>query len=234
MIDRSAYEQAGFAIVPDVLTADDVGSLIVAHDALAAAQPSERQAGIRNLLRELPTVAATARSPAVARLVTALLGAGAFPVRALFFDKTPGANWKVPWHQDLAIAVCGRVDTAGFTGWSVKDGVPHVHPPAAILARMVTVRLHLDECGTENGPLRVLPGSHRHGRLDQEAITRWRSDVPETVCTVSRGGALVMSPLLLHASSAATHPAHRRVLHLEYAADPLPGLLRWANGPDGK
>ena len=234
MIDRSAYGQAGFAVVPDVLTADEVEALIVAHDSLAASQSSERQAGIRNLLWESPTVAATARRPAVARLVAALLGTGAFPVRALFFDKTPGANWKVPWHQDLAIAVSERVDTAGFTGWSVKDDVPHVHPPAAILARMVTVRLHLDECGAENGPLRVLPGSHRHGRLAPAAIARWRSEAPETVCTVSQGGALVMSPLLLHASSAASHPAHRRVLHLEYAAAPLPGRLRWANGPDGK
>ncbi len=231
MIDRTTFEQSGFAVVPDVLTAAEVDTLLVAHAALEASQSSGRHAGIRNLLQESPTVAVIASSSAVIPLVATLLGDGAFRVRALFFDKTPDANWKVPWHQDLAIAVRERVDTEDFTGWSVKDEVPHVHPPAAILARMVTVRLHLDDCWAENGPLRVLPGSHRHGRLDQEAITRCRSEAAEVVCTISRGGALVMRPLLLHASSAATHPAHRRVLHLEYAAEPLPGALRWANDP---
>ncbi len=231
MIDRTAFEQSGFAVVMDVLTATELDALLLAHAALEASQSSGRHAGIRNLLRESPVVAAIASSPAVIGLATPLLGEGTFPVRALFLDKTPGANWKVPWHQDLAIAVRERVDLDGFTGWSVKDGVPHVHPPAAILACMVTVRLHLDDCHAENGPLRVLPGSHRHGRLDQKAITRCRSGAAEVVCTISRGGALVMRPLLLHASSAAIHPAHRRVLHLEYAAGPLPGALRWANAP---
>ena len=36
-----------------------------------------------------------------------------------------------------------------------------------------------------------------------------------------------MRPLLLHASSASQSPRHRRVIHLEYAADPLPGGLVW-------
>ena len=46
-------------------------------------------------------------------------------------------------------------------------------------------------------------------------------------CLVDRGGAVVMRPLLLHASSAATEPDRRRVIHLEYAASPLPEGLAW-------
>jgi hypothetical protein len=45
---------------------------------------------------------------------------------------------------------------------------------------------------------------------------------------VCRGGIVLMRPLLLHASSPARAPGHRRVIHLEFAADPLPGSLRWA------
>jgi hypothetical protein len=46
------------------------------------------------------------------------------------------------------------------------------------------------------------------------------------------GDALLMRPLLLHASSEASAPVHRRVIHLEYAACPLPGGLEWAEALD--
>lgn len=230
-MDLTAFERDGFAIVPDVLTRSIVEELLAAHAALEASKGPGRHAGLRNLLHESPEVAAASADPAVVRLVTSVLGADAFPVRALFFDKTPDANWKVPWHQDLAIAVAERLDTEGFSGWSVKEGVPHVHPPAPLLERMLTVRLHLDDSGTDNGPLRVLPGSHRHGRLDHEDIGNWKTRGGEAICVVPCGGALVMRPLLLHASSAASQPGHRRVLHLEFAAEPLPGGLRWAGAP---
>jgi ectoine hydroxylase-related dioxygenase (phytanoyl-CoA dioxygenase family) len=73
----------------------------------------------------------------------------------------------------------------------------------------------------------VIPGSHRHGKLSHVQIQGWREQ-EEATCLVPQGGALLMRPLLLHASSAAQVPGHRRVIHLEYAADPLPGGLEWA------
>ena len=93
-----------------------------------------------------------------------MLGPRAFAVRALFFDKTPGANWNLPWHQDVTIAVKGRRDVAGFGPWTLKAGIHHVHAPGPLLARMVTIRIHLDDCRPESGPMRVLPGSHAEGR----------------------------------------------------------------------
>ena len=38
---------------------------------------------------------------------------------------------------------------------------------------------------------------------------------------------MLMRPLLLHASSSSSKPEPRRVIHLEYAADDLPGGLEW-------
>ena len=72
-------------------------------------------------------------------------------MRGLYFDKLPEANWKVPWHQDLSIAVRARLDVEGFGPWTEKAGVLHAQAPAAVLERMLAVRVHLDDCGRENG-----------------------------------------------------------------------------------
>src|SRR5206468_5123271 len=134
-------------------------------------------------------------------LVEPVLGPGAFAVRGLFFDKTPEANWKIPWHQDLTIAVRRRIETPGFGPWSIKASVVHVQPPVGILERMVTVRLHLDDCGLDNGPLKVRPGTHSLGRLARERTEELASEVAEDICCLNAGDALIMRPLLLHASS---------------------------------
>jgi ectoine hydroxylase-related dioxygenase (phytanoyl-CoA dioxygenase family) len=105
--------------------------------------------------------------------------------------------------------------------------VQHVQPPGEILEEMLAVRSRLDACGSDNGALRVIPGSHRHGRLTSEAIQDWIAGGDAVTCGLPAGGALLMRPLLLHASSEATSPAHRRVLHVELAANPLPGGLEW-------
>jgi hypothetical protein len=224
-------ESAGFALRESVLSEAGCERLLAAFADWSQSHRHPAGAGVRNLLRDLPAVGEVAASQPVRNVVAAVLGAAAFPVRALWFDKTPEANWKVPWHQDLAIAVAERREVPSFTGWSVKDGVPHVHPPSVILERMITVRLHLDACGPDNGPLRVLPGSHRGGRLTAADIAVWRERTDAVECVVPRGGALLICPLLLHASSAALRPGHRRVLHLEFAAEELPGGLRWAFRP---
>ena len=98
--------------------------------------------------------------------------------------------------------------------------------PQTVLSRILAIRLHLDASEPDNGPLRVIPGSHEHGKLSAEQVAA----IPKAgsaVCTVPRGGALLMRPLLLHASSACITLKPRRVIHLEYAADDLPGGLKW-------
>jgi len=216
----AALEHDGFAVVPEVLEASGAG-------ARAGSQRRGSVYALRNLLGDVPEVAALADGPALRSLVAPVLGPGCFAVRGILFDKTPEANWNVVWHQDLSIAVRERRDVEGFGPWSEKAGVVHVQPPAAVLERMVTVRLHLDDCDESNGPLLVLPGSHRGGRLTAPEIQQQRAQIASVACPVPSGGALLMRPLLLHASSASQSPRHRRVIHLEYAAESLPGGLRW-------
>jgi ectoine hydroxylase-related dioxygenase (phytanoyl-CoA dioxygenase family) len=220
----------GFAVVRDVL---DEGTLSSFEGSLATVEEAEgvlRRGGvyaIRNLLEVLPAARELAHTAAVRALVEPILGAGCFPARGVLFDKTPGAPWKVAWHQDLTIAVRERVEAEGFGPWSVKAGVVHVQPPARALEGVLAVRLHLDDCDESNGPLKVLPGSHLSGRLDAEEIARWRESVRPVTCVVARGGAVLMRPLLLHSSPAPRLPRRRRVVHLEFAAAPLPHGLEW-------
>jgi ectoine hydroxylase-related dioxygenase (phytanoyl-CoA dioxygenase family) len=222
------FEREGFRIVEHVLTAAQVQQLIESIQRRLAGK--SKGYGLRHLTKGVLEVAELAHSPPIRELVEPVLGAGAFVVQSLFFDKTPEANWNVAWHQDLMIAVENRVDDPQYGPWSSKEGVWHVQPPAEVLERILIVRLHLDNCFEENGALRVLPGSHTSGRLSSNQIDQFRLQRSETICSVARGGALVMRPLLLHASSRAKNPAHRRVIHLEFAAEPLPGTVKWLRG----
>ena len=212
-----AVEPDGFSMVPGVLDTDKQRELL---DVLG----SESGAGRRGLLA-LPAVDGLARSQKLLDLVRPHVAHEPFPVRSIYFDKSPEANWLVSWHQDLTLALRSRAEVPGFGPWSVKDGVPHVQPPVGLLEQMLTVRLHLDDADESNGALRVLPGSHRLGRLSSGQIQGLRVQQADVLCTVPAGDALLMRPLLLNASGRSTRQRHRRVLHIEYAAFTLPGEL---------
>lgn len=222
----AAIARDGWAVTPPLVPQLEVDALVAALEPLA----SDARGGVRNLLDAVPAAPAVrtlAASPAVRSVAEAVLGPACFAVRALLFDKTPGANWKVAWHQDLTIAVRARATVAGYGPWSDKAGVPHVQPPAELLERMLAVRVHLDDCGPGNGPVRVISGSHRAGRLSGAAIDAWRAGAAAVDCLAERGAILAFRPLILHASSPATAPAHRRVVHLEFAAEALDPPLEW-------
>ncbi len=227
---QQRIENDGFAVVEKVLAPPLITELIDSvsnwGDPLSALQIKGGVFALRNLL-DLPEVSELARSVEIRELVDSVLGRRSLPVRGILFDKTSGANWKVPWHQDVTIAVRERVETTGFGPWTTKAGVLHVQPPPEILSQMVSVRLHLDPCSPSNGALRVIPGSHRIGRIPEREITGVLAGKKEWACSVQSGGVLIMRPLLLHASSASIQPEHRRVIHLDFSAAKLPNGLRW-------
>jgi len=212
-------EQNGFGLVRNVMNAGECLTLLEILGSVSGA-------GNRGLLGR-PEVTALAHSDRLLNLIRPHLPAEPQPVRAIYFDKSAEANWGVPWHQDLTIALRARAEAAGFGPWSTKEGIPHVQPPAELLARMLTLRLHLDNTDESNGSLRVLPGSHRQGRLTSARIQELRAQQPDFLCAAATGDALLMRPLLLHASGRSTSPRHRRILHLEYAGFTLPEGLEW-------
>ncbi|WP_295615345.1 phytanoyl-CoA dioxygenase family protein [Chamaesiphon sp. GL140_3_metabinner_50] len=232
-------ELSGFSVIDAHLDRANIERLI--QDITALDFPPT-QAGIRNLLELLPSIRTLAQSPEIRSVVEPILGDSpgerlrqrVHVVRGIFFDKQPHANWKVPWHQDLTIAVKNRLEVPDFHPWSVKAEIHHVQPPVAILEQMLTVRIHLvrvasalpNRTDESNGALKVIPGSHTQGRLTAPDIDLWKQS-PAISCNCQAGGILLMRPLLLHASSIATTPSHRRVIHLEYASCPLPSGLEW-------
>ena len=240
-LDR--IESVGFALVAGVFSPTDAGEIADAlsatlqgHDAAAASVRTSKGTvyAARNILDTWPPAREVWKRPDLITLLNAMLGREFGLVRALFFDKPPGRTWSLLWHKDLVIAlVDNALPSERFSCRNIKARVPHVEAPVEVLASMLTLRIHLDDVTDENGPLMVIPGSHRAGKAAM-------ADPPPPVTIYARrGDVLAMRPLVSHASgnSVAGTTLHRRVLHLEFAASPvLPDGFTWhtflANGGD--
>jgi ectoine hydroxylase-related dioxygenase (phytanoyl-CoA dioxygenase family) len=216
---QRAFLEQGFTIIPGVVSEGECGDLpLHVHQA--------GEAGSRRLLDETWCMALAMRlcaHPQVAPLVPD----HHVVVQCTAFEKSVETNWLVPVHQDLSIPVHARVDHPDLSGWSEKEGVWYVQPPVELLQQLVAVRLHLDDCGEDDGPLRVVPGSHLLGRIDAEEARSVKARCGEASCPAPRGAAMVMRPLLLHASSKARGTSRRRVLHFLFGPRELPHGLRW-------
>jgi hypothetical protein len=147
--------------------------------------------------------------------------------RTVLFDKSVDQNWSLGWHQDRTIVVKQRIDVNGFGPWSVKSGMVHVEPPFDLLARMLTVRVHLDPVPVTNAPLLVAPGSHKRGRIRTPEIPNVVHQCGVIRCLAEVGDIWLYATPILHASNAALEPLHRRVLQVDYAVVQLPGGLKW-------
>ena len=180
----------------------------------------------RNLLWNHHELVAAIEDMPLSQLATQALGSPASLINATLFDKTPDANWAVPGHQDLMMPVAEKIEESGFTGWRQKLDVTYVEPPRQVLEHLVALRVHLDDCLEENGPLAVGPTSHRSGKLRQSELAAIAFDQFRNL-PAHTGDVLVMKPLMVHRSSPAKNPNHRRVLHLVYASRPPGEHVRW-------
>jgi hypothetical protein len=212
----------GFRLLPGLLTPERRQALVTE---LAALPPGA--AGQRELLDQ-PWCQALARWLKALPPLQPFLPTDGVAVQCTLFEKSPDRNWLVALHQDLAVPVAERVEHAALSGWSVKGGRHFVLAPAALLAQMVALRLHLDDATEADGGLRFVPGSHRAGVLDDAGMRSSREQLGEVAADARAGDALLMRPLVLHASSKATASSgRRRVLHVLFGPrEPLRGL-RW-------
>ena len=148
-------------------------------------------------------------------------------VQCTYFTKSPERNWLVAYHQDRSIPIASSVEHQALPGWSQKEGMTFVHGPDELLAQMIAIRLHLDDCTSDSGPLRVIPDSHRVGTMSPHMITAALDTSDDQELLVDKGGIIAMRPLLLHASSKSRTMAHRRVLHFLFGPRALPTGLQW-------
>lgn len=216
---QASFATNGFVLVPDVIPAGEC-------EAIAELVTLGRDAvGSRCLLPEA-WCARLAKRVQNTAAVSELVPADYAAVQCTYFEKSAERNWLVPIHQDLSIPVAERVDDPALGGWSEKEGSLFVRPPVETLEQLVAVRLHLDPCSVDDGPLRVVPGSHRLGCVSADVAVEMRR-ASETACPSERGGILALRPLLLHASSKSTGTSRRRVLHFLFGPRALKHGLRW-------
>ncbi|WP_460553185.1 phytanoyl-CoA dioxygenase family protein [Hymenobacter daeguensis] len=219
----------GFALLPGLYDQPEIAALLHAIECAPAGGPNFRRSqdvfAIRDLLGEVPALWPLLDTAALRTVLARLFPDGCHLTKAIYFDKPAGSNWLAAWHQDLMINVDRRADLPGFGPWTSKPEGISVQPPVAVLENECTIRIHLDDCDATNGALKVVPGSHLRGVVPAADIAALTPTA--AVCAVPAGGAMLMKPLLLHASNRSTSERPRRVIHLEFASVELPAGLAW-------
>jgi hypothetical protein len=193
--------------------------------ALVFLPPDEAGVRIQGIQELRPLLAVEGPIGAIAASV---LGPDARPVRALLFNKSPETNWSLAWHQDRTICVKEKRETPGFGPWTIKRGMHHVAPPPDLLAKMVTLRVHLDDVPSTNAPLLIAPGSHTVGRVSVNQVEEVVRRCGTIACVAEAGDVWLYATPILHASEAASTLSRRRVLQVDYAAEALPNGLEWS------
>jgi ectoine hydroxylase-related dioxygenase (phytanoyl-CoA dioxygenase family) len=220
----------GFATINNIYTAHEVEILLQLINQANTDKETFRKStdlfAIRQFLNEVPSTLDTILNDNLKIVLTKLLGDRYFVVKSIYFDKPQTSNWYVSYHQDLTISVDKKIELTGFGFWTTKQNQFAVQPPLDILQNVVTIRIHLDDTDENNGALKVVPKSHLKGIYRPETID-WTVE-SEVSCNVSKGGIMLMRPLLLHSSGRTTNNRQRRVIHIEFSNQELPTELNWA------
>ncbi|MCB5181251.1 phytanoyl-CoA dioxygenase family protein [Streptomyces antimicrobicus] len=151
---KSIYEQEGWLLSPEVLGEELIAAVTGRIEELSAEDRPEvvYEKGTRtvraihgchlfdDLCRRL------VRLPALLGLAEELLGEPVYVYQFKVNMKQPKEGVAWPWHQD-------------YSFWHHEDGMA--------ADRAVNIAIHLDEVHEKNGPLRIIPRTHRLGLLDE-------------------------------------------------------------------
>lgn len=139
------YQQDGQITVPDKLSVDFIEKARQKMEALFKSQPELGTDYVPHLIEMDNSWLALASSPAILDVVGQLIGGNIIVWGSALFCKKPLAGKSTPWHQD------------GHT-WPIRP------------LETVTVWIAIDLANTENGCLRVIPGSHLDKKLYKHAV----------------------------------------------------------------
>jgi ectoine hydroxylase-related dioxygenase (phytanoyl-CoA dioxygenase family) len=156
----------GFEILDGVLTEAECRQFLAS---LKSTPNSEKRAGQRHLMGN-DNVRVLAHDQRLLAIARRFVGSDAVPYRATLFDKSDRVNWLVGRHQDTALPLAKRFESGEWGPWSVKKGIQYSHAPSWALQQIIALRICLDESGEDNGPLKIIPGSHLHGVLDDSEV----------------------------------------------------------------
>ncbi|NOT48042.1 MAG: hypothetical protein HOP17_09895 [Acidobacteria bacterium] len=170
---------AGFEIVEGVFTTDECEEIIAVLDHKISLL--ESRAGARNLMRD-PLISKIAADERLLSITERAFDRPLVPFKATLFQKTGKANWLVAWHQDTALPVERIPSGDGWGPSSVKNRINFVHAPTEALSKVLALRIHLDASTHTNGPLRVIPGSHKKRLIDDGEFGEWTRREAVTCC----------------------------------------------------
>ncbi|MFQ5973355.1 MAG: ectoine hydroxylase [Alphaproteobacteria bacterium] len=149
----SDYERQGFLSFPKFLSEEEVAALSADMEALwRDAADSSDETIIRepdsDTVRSIfaiheshPTFRRLARDPRLVAIAEQLLGSPVYVHQSRFNYKTGFCGKEFYWHSD-------------FETWHIEDGMPRM--------RAVSFSISLTENLPLNGPLMLIPGSHKH------------------------------------------------------------------------
>jgi ectoine hydroxylase-related dioxygenase (phytanoyl-CoA dioxygenase family) len=227
---KTQVDANGFAIIDTVCTDNEIADIISVIEKTEARGETLRKSvelfAILQFLKEIPGVLPLLLNSKLRQVIGTIIGSDYFVVKSIYFDKPKTSNWFVAYHQDLTISVNKKADIQNFGPWTVKQNQFAVQPPLQILESIYTIRIHLDETNQDNGALKVIQRSHSKKIYRPETIN-WNIET-EAVCNVTKGGIMIMKPLLLHSSGRTINNKRRRVIHIEFSSDKLPEPLQWA------
>lgn len=234
MINLQTYKNEltdnGFAVINNIFSEEEIKNIseviLNIDTSKDTFRKSEDLFAIRQFLKEIPEVKDLIFNENLRTIIREIFGENYFVIKSIYFDKPEKSNWYVAYHQDLTISVDKKLQLENFGPWTTKQNQFAVQPPLYILENIYTIRIHLDDTDENNGALKVIPKSHAKGIYRPETID-WTLET-ETMCSIEKGGIMLMKPLLLHGSNRTTNGKKRRVIHIEFSDRELPEQLQWS------
>lgn len=227
---KTEISKKGFTIINDVFSEEEMNQIINVIESIDTSKETFRKSedlfAIRQFLKEVPESHPFIFNDNIKKIINEIFGYNYFVVKSIYFDKPEKSNWYVSYHQDLTISVDKKVELDGFGPWTTKQNQFAVQPPIAYLKNIFTIRIHLDDTNENNGALKVVPNSHSKEIYRPETID-WNVE-REEICSVNKGGIMIMKPLILHGSNRTTNQKKRRVIHIEFSNMELPVELGWS------
>ena len=197
------YARDGFLSPVDIISAEQAAAHRARlEEAEAEVGPLHYKTKVHTILRS-PLELATA--PRVLDLVEAMIGPDILLYNVTYIVKEPGSGAHVSWHQDL-------------TYWGFDGDA------------QVSMWLALTPATAESGCMRMVPGSHRQGRLRHETTEdasnvlfqgQTVASVPEeqaVLCDLAPGQASFHHGWTLHASMPNNGRERRIGLNVQYIA----------------
>jgi phytanoyl-CoA hydroxylase len=231
--DRARYDEQGYIVVKNVLSAEELKPIhklvdeFVAsargkttHDAVHDLEPGHtpdnpKVRRIKTPHLHHPLFRDLAQHPKLVAILQALLGSAVRLHGSKINIKAPQYGSAVEWHQDWAF-------------------YPHTNDD------LLAVGIMLDDCAMENGPLLLMPGTHRGpvydhhadgvfcGAMDPEATDL---DFAAAAPAIAPAGSMSFHHVrLVHGSAQNTSNLPRQLLLYEFAAAdawPLLGVANW-------